>query len=101
MNLLFPYFWPLFAPLTVLAAHVAAGVAVGALFFHALWWNTRIIIGGGAVSTAIALTLSRFVLVGGFLTLSAFEGAAPLAASSIGAFVGRFLVLRSIGRDER
>jgi hypothetical protein len=101
MNLPSPDIWTLFATPVVLAAHVAAGAAVGALFFRALWWNTRIIIGGGAVSTAIALTLSRFILVGGLLTLAAFEGAAPLAASSLGVFVGRFFVLRSIGKDER
>jgi F1F0 ATPase subunit 2 len=101
MNLLSHGIWPVFAPPIVLTAHVAAGVAVGALFFHALWWNTRIIVGGGAVSTAIALTLTRFILLGGLLTLAAFEGAAPLVASSLGVFVGRFLVLRSIGKAER
>ncbi len=97
MNLMSHSVWP---P-TLLAAHVAAGAAVGALFFHALWWNTRIIVGGGAVSVAIALTLSRFLLIGGLLTLAAFEGAAPLVASALGIFVGRFLVLRSIAKGER
>ena len=38
----------------VLAAHVAAGAGVGVLFFRGLWWNTRLIVGGGRVSTAVA-----------------------------------------------
>jgi F1F0 ATPase subunit 2 len=97
MNLLSHHAWP---P-TLLAAHLAAGAAVGALFFHALWWNTRIIVSGGGVSIAVALTLSRFILVGGLLSLSAFEGAAPLAAASLGLFVGRFFVMRSIAKAER
>ncbi len=93
--------WPLDSPPIVLAAHIAAGAGVGALFFRALWWNTRIVVGGGGVSTAIALTLSRFLLIGGLLTLAAFEGAAPLLATSLGVFVGRFFILRAIQKDER
>jgi len=91
---------PLLASL-VLIAHVTVGAGIGVLFFRALWWNTRVIVGGGGVASAIALTLSRFALLGGLLTLSALEGAAPLLAASVGVFVGRFLVLRALRSDER
>ena len=84
----------------VLAAHVAAGAGVGVLFFRALLWNARLVVGGGRVSAAVALTLGRFLLMGGLLTLAAFEGAAPLLAAALGVFVGRFLVLRSMGAGE-
>jgi len=100
MNLPFNQSWLAVAPF-VLCAHVAAGVAVGLFFFRALWWNTLVIVGGGRVSTAIALTVSRFLLIGGLLTLAAFEGAAPLAAASLGVFIGRVFVLRSIGKNTR
>lgn len=84
----------------VLAAHVAAGAGVGVLFFRGLWWNTRLIVGGGRVSTAVALTLGQFLLMGGLLTLSASEGTVPLLAAALGVFIGRFLVLRSTGAVE-
>ena len=93
--------WSLVTPLLVLIAHVAVGVGIGDLFFRALWWNTRTIVEGGGVASAIALTLSRFLLLGGLLTLAAFEGAAPLLAASVGVFAGRFFVLRSFRNDER
>jgi hypothetical protein len=100
MNMPFNESWLAVASF-VLCAHVAAGVAVGLIFFRALWWNTLVIVGGGSISAAIALTVSRFIFVGGLMTLAAFEGAAPLAASSLGVFIGRSFVLRSIGKNTR
>jgi hypothetical protein len=91
---------PIVSPPIVLAAHVAAGAGVGVLFFRALLWNARLIVGGGRVSTAVALTLGRFSLMGGLLTLSALEGAAPLLAAALGVFIGRFFILRSMGTGE-
>jgi N-ATPase, AtpR subunit len=84
----------------VLAAQFAAGAGVAVLFFRGLWWHTRLIVEGGRVSTLGALTLGRFALMGGLLTSAAFEGAGPLLASAFGVFIGRFFVLRSIGRGE-
>ena len=84
----------------VLAAHFAAGVGVGVVFFRALWWNTRLMVGGGPVSTALALMLGRFLLLGGLLTLATLEGAAPLLVTALGVFVGRFFVLRALGKGE-
>jgi len=86
---------PLHIAPIVLAAHVLVGAGAGAIFFRALWWNTRIMIGGGSVGTAVALLAGRFLLLGALLTLSALEGGAPLLAAATGVFVGRFLTLRS------
>ncbi len=62
------------SPPIVLAAHFAAGVGVGVLFFRGLWWNTRLIVGGGGVSTAVALMLTRFLLMGGSADLGGVRG---------------------------
>jgi hypothetical protein len=92
---------PVFEPSpVVLAAQFAAGAGVSVLFFRSLWWNTRLIVQGGRVSTVGALTLGRFALIGGLLTSAAFEGAGPLLASALGVFIGRFFVLRSIAGDK-
>ena len=80
--------------LFLLALYLAAGVVAGAIFFHALRWGASILVEGGAVSTAFALTLGRFLLVGALLFVAARQGAGPLLAASIGIFVGRFLVMR-------
>ena len=91
---------PAVALLLILAAHLAAGAGVGVLFFRGLWWNTRLMVGGGPVSTALALMLGRFLLLSGLLTLAALEGAAPLLVTALGVFVGRFFVLRALGKGE-
>ncbi len=85
----------------VLVAHLGAGAGAGVVFFRSLLWNTRLIVGGGRVSTALALTLSRFLLMGGLLMLAALEGAAPLLATALGIFIGRFYVLRAAKTDVR
>jgi hypothetical protein len=85
----------------VLAANFAVGAGAGVLFFRTLLWNSRLMVGGGPISTAVALTLSRFLLMGGLLTLAALVGATPLLATALGVFIGRFFVLRDIRNGER
>jgi len=96
MNLLLSGTGPL-----VLALFAAAGVAVGVIFFRALLWGARVLVEGGAVSTAFALTLGRFGLVGLLLYFAVRAGAAPLLAASVGIFIGRFLVMRASQLDAR
>ena len=84
-----------------LAAHLGIGAGVGALFFRGLWWNARLIVEGGRVSTSVALIVGRFLMIGALLALAAMEGAAPLLVAALGVFVGRFFVLRAIGNGER
>ncbi len=83
-----------------LAAHVLVGAGAGVLFFRSLWWNTRIMVGVGRVSTAVALLVGRFLLIGALLTLAALEGAAPLLATATGVFIGRCFVLRAMRNGE-
>ena len=96
MNLLLSGTGPL-----VLALFAAAGVAVGVIFFRALRWGARVLVEGGAVSTAFALTLGRFGLVGLLLYFAVRAGAAPLLAAAVGIFIGRFLVMRASQLDAR
>jgi hypothetical protein len=84
-----------------LALFAAAGVAVGVIFFRALRWGARVLVEGGAVSTALALTLGRFGLVGVLLYFAVRAGAVPLLAASAGIFMGRFLVMRATELDAR
>ena len=80
--------------LVELAAHVAIGLAVGLLFFRALWWSAhRVIAGGGGIAVLLTM-LARFALLGGPLFFASQEGAAPLLATAAGVFIGRALVMR-------
>jgi F1F0 ATPase subunit 2 len=82
--------WTEFVSLT---AHLAAGIALGVLYFRSLWWNVRRYIGGAPVVTTIALTIGRLVFLGSLLTLASLEGALPLLTLSLGVLVGRFIVM--------
>jgi F1F0 ATPase subunit 2 len=90
---------PLFDALPVwpipfgLATHLAAGTALGVLHFSGLWWTIRAF-ADGRVVTSIALTIGRFALLGGLLTLGSFEGAAPLLMMALGLLIARFMVVR-------
>ncbi len=81
-----------------LAAHLAAGIGLGALYFQALWWNTQRFAAGGRVTTAAALTIGRFALLGGVLFLASQEGALPLLAMALGILVARAGVMRRVRR---
>ena len=78
----------------VLLAHLAAGVGVGVVYFRGLRWNARLFVQGGALGGSLALMAGRALLLTGFLTLAALEGAAPLLAMALGVFIGRFAVMR-------
>jgi hypothetical protein len=80
--------------LFLLTLYLPTGVIAGVIFFRALRWGASLLVEGGAVSTAFALTLGRFLLVGVLLLVAARQGAGPLLAASVGIFVGRFLVMR-------
>jgi F1F0 ATPase subunit 2 len=97
MNLpLFDAF-PAWVKFVGLAAYLAAGIALGVLYFRSLWWNVRRYISGAPVVTTIALTIGRFALLGGLLTLASWEGALPLLMLSLGVMVGRSVVMGRLG----
>ena len=50
------------AILLSLAAHLAAGIVFGVLYFGSLWWNIRQFTGGGRATKTIALMIGRFIL---------------------------------------
>lgn len=85
---------PSWAMLLSLAAHLAAGIALGIFYFHAVWWNARLFALSGRATTAVALVIGRFVLLGGLLTLASFEGALPLLVMALGLLIARSGVMR-------
>jgi F1F0 ATPase subunit 2 len=89
-----PPSWPL---LLRLAAHLAAGMLLGVLYFRSLWWNIRRFIGGGRVTTTIALMVGRFILLGGPLVFASLEGALPLLMLTLGVLIARSSIMRAVG----
>jgi F1F0 ATPase subunit 2 len=86
---------PGWAALLDLAIHLAAGIALGVLYFRGLWWNVMRLTGDGRVTTTVALMISRFVLLGGLLALASLEGALPLLMMALGVLIGRAIVMRN------
>jgi len=87
---------PPWGMLVSLLAHLAAGIALGILYFRGLWRNVRRFAGGGRAATALALMAGRFALLGGLLTLASLEGALPLLMMALGVLVGRSVVMRRV-----
>ena len=79
-----------------LAAHFAAGIALGILYFRNLWWNVHRFAHGGRLLTIIALMIGRFVLLGALMTLASLEGALPLLMLALGVLIARSGVMRSV-----
>jgi F1F0 ATPase subunit 2 len=79
-----------------LAAHLAAGIALGILYFRSLWWNVRRFADGDSLFTTIALIIGRFVLLGVLLTSVSLEGALPLLMLALGVLVARSVVMRRV-----
>lgn len=84
------------AALPGLAAHFAAGLALGAVYFLALWRSARLFGEGGGAIAVLALALGRIALLGGALTLASFEGAPRLLTMAAGALVAREIVVRRV-----
>jgi F1F0 ATPase subunit 2 len=87
---------PVWAMLLSLLAHLAAGIALGILYFRGLWWSAHRFAEGGRAATTIALMIGRFALLGGLLTLARLEGALPLLAMTLGLFIARSAVMRRV-----
>ncbi len=87
---------PTWAMALSLAAHLAAGVVLGILYFRSLWWNARRFGTGGRLATTIAVMIGRFILLGLLLTLASLEGALPLLLTALGVLVARSFVMRKI-----
>lgn len=87
---------PSLAVLVGLSLHFAAGLLLGLFYFRSLWWIARLITFGRHVKISIALTLARFTILGGLLTLASLEGAPSLLMMALGTVTARPLVMRSV-----
>ena len=87
---------PPWAMLLSLLAHLAAGIALGILYFRGLWRNVRRFAAGGRAAATIALMVGRFALLGGLLTLASLEGALPLLVMALGVLIARSAVMRRV-----
>ena len=79
------------------ALYLIGGIAVGALYFGALWWNVRRLVGEGGTLAVVSLTLGRLALVAAALAAASFEGAAPLLATALGVLAARRIAVRAFG----
>jgi F1F0 ATPase subunit 2 len=87
---------PTWAIFPSLAAHLAAGIALGSFYFYGLRQNVRWFAGGGRATTTVVLIIGRFALLGGLLTFASLEGALPLLVMTLGILVARSAVMRRI-----
>ena len=89
---------PGWATVLSLLVHFAAGIVLGAVYFHGLWWNARLFAEGASLKVTIGLLIGRFVILGGLLTLASLEGAMPLLVMALGVLVARFAVMHRLRR---
>lgn len=81
-----------------IGAGLAVGLAIGTMYFAALWRVTRDTVEGGSVFRLIGLQMLRLVLTGAALTLVTVYGGALALIAAAGGIVGaRELVLRRTG----
>jgi hypothetical protein len=85
------------ASLVGLAAHFAAGFALGLVYFLAAWRSALLFGEGGRTISALSLTIARIALLAGALTLASLEGAPRLLAMALGALIARAAIVRKIG----
>ncbi|NKC33606.1 N-ATPase subunit AtpR [Falsiroseomonas selenitidurans] len=72
------------------------GLLLGWVFFGALWWTTRRMLGGGAVSLLLVCHVGRFALLAGGLVWAARLGVWPLLAMACGITLARLAMMRGI-----
>lgn len=78
--------------------YLGAGVGLGLLYFHGLWWNICQFAGGGRALTLLFLAIGRFLLLGAALLLVSLAGALPLLATALGVLIARAATLRRVRR---
>jgi hypothetical protein len=81
--------------LALAAAWLAAGAAIGGIFFLTLRWNVRMLVAGRSLLPVLAVQLGRLAAVGIVLAAIAIHfGALPLLAAGAGILVARTVVTR-------
>ena len=79
-----------------LAVGLITGLLAGAFHFWSLWWNSQLLITGGAAK-AVAFQLGRFAVAAAVLTALAELGAPSLLSGALGFMLARHLFLRAFG----
>lgn len=87
---------PPWAMLLSLAAHFAAGIVLGVVYFRGVWQSARRFTAGRRTGPTIALMLGRIALLGTLLTLASHEGALPLLLMALGVLIARSAVIRRV-----
>ena len=90
---------PPWLTVAILALHLAAGSALGVLYFRNLSWNARLLADGERTPRAIGMMVGRFLLLGAALTLISLEGPSALLITALGVLVGRSMVMRRLKRE--
>jgi hypothetical protein len=83
------------SPLDLVAA-VAAGIALGTVYFSGVRWSARLLATGGRAGFAVALMAGRFAPLTCVLTLASLHGAGPLLAMTLGVLLARAAMLRGL-----
>jgi hypothetical protein len=91
VSILPPFDW---ISLLRLAIFALAGGIGGALYFASVWRSAKVLAASARLTKLLAPALSRFILMGLLLGLAAWQGAAPLLATTAGVLFGRAVVLR-------
>ena len=87
---------PTLAFASQLAVGLVAGLLAGAVHFGSLWWNSQLLIAGGAAK-AVAFQLARFAVSAAVLIALALLGAPSLLAGALGFLLARHFSLRAFG----
>lgn len=83
--------------LLVLIGFLAVGLAIGTIYFAAMWWSAQLFAAGEGVAPAVALVAGRFTLMVAVLALVAIRsGALPLLATALGIVISRWVVMRRV-----
>ncbi len=76
------------------ASFLLVGLAVGALFFVLLRWNTMLYTRGGSLALALCIQCARTAVLGCVFVSTARYGALPLLLTALGLLIARPVVLR-------
>ena len=87
---------PALAVAGTFAVGLIAGLFAGVLHFASLWWNTRLLVTGGAAK-AVVMQLARFATTAAVLMALAKLGAPALLGGGLGLLWARGPLLRRFG----
>lgn len=79
-----------------LAVHLAAGLALGLLYFRSLWRTACRVVGGHGPIATVCVFVGRFAALVGFLTLASLEGALPLLSMTLGLLIARRIEIGNV-----